>query len=103
MTGKKAKRWTAARKTELIIDVMAGKKSVAEACRESGIAQSTFFTWKKAFLEGGTAALKGKDRSSREAELEAQLKETQRKVGELLMDKEILEFAVKTSKKKGWS
>ena len=102
MSEKKQKRWTAARKAELILASLSEKKTVAELCRENGIPQSTFFAWKKAFLEAGGAALKGSAGNTREAELEQQLSDAQRKVGQLLMDKEILEFAVEHSKKKGW-
>jgi transposase-like protein len=99
----KPKRWTASRKTELVLQAMSGRKPVAELCREHGIAQSTFFAWKKAFLEAGTSALKGKGGDGRAAELERDLAKAQRKIGQLLMDKEILEEAVEICKKKGWS
>ena len=103
MDKKKQKRWTAARKTELVLASLSGTKTVAELCRENGIPQSTFFAWKKAFLEAGTASLKGSGQGSREAELEQKLAQAERKIGEMVMDKEILEFAKDYVKKKGWS
>ena len=103
MEEKKQKRWTAARKSELVIASLSGTKSVAELCRENGIAQSTFFNWKKAFLDAGTAGLKGSGQSSREAELEQKLVQAERKIGEMILDKEVLEFAKDYVKKKGWS
>ncbi|NQZ48597.1 MAG: transposase [Erythrobacter sp.] len=103
MEKEKQKRWTAARKAELVIASLSGNKTVAELCRESGIPQSTFFAWKKAFLEAGTNGLKGAGQSSREAELEQKLAQAERKIGEMTLDKEVMDFAKDFVKKKGWS
>lgn len=91
---------TATRKAERVIVSLSGSKEVAELCRENGIAQSTFFKWKKAFFEGGTAGLKGGAGSSREAELEQKLAKAERKIGEMTMDKEILDCAADFAKKR---
>lgn len=57
------KRHTAQQKAELVILGLRSPGKIAELCREHGVHPSTWSHWKKAFLEGGHAALErgGKD------------------------------------------
>ena len=93
MDKKEVKRWTASRKAELIIESFSGKKTSAKLCRQNGISQSTFFQWKKDFISGGTSSLKNGNGTEKN-ELSRKLAETERKLGEMVVEKEILQEAV---------
>ena len=42
-----------------MLDGLRGEDSIAELCREEGIAQSLYYTWSKEFLEAGKRRLAG--------------------------------------------
>ena len=86
---EKKKRWTAARKAELIVESLKGTKTIAELCREHGISQSQFFEWKKQFVDAGTSALVNGGKSTEVYELEEHLAEAQRKLGEMVIERDI--------------
>ena len=50
--------------------------------------------WRDEFLEGGLAALKRRTDDPKVAALERQLKRAKRLVGDLMMDKELLEMRI---------
>lgn len=100
MEKEKRTRWTSGRKLDLILESLKGNRTTAEICRGSGISQSQFHEWKKAFLDAGEQGLRNRGRTDRERDLEDRLRLSERKVGELVMKQEILEMAVDISKKK---
>ncbi len=72
------------RKLQVVLSVLRGEVSVAEAARRCGVAEQTVHNWKNAFLEAGRAGLAGpqRRRSSREAELEVENEELKAALGE---------------------
>lgn len=66
--------------------------NIAELCRKHNIHHSTFYRWRDEFLEKGIAGLedKVKNPQTREKELERQLSDAHKKIGQLMMDIEIL-------------
>lgn len=50
--------------------------------------------WRDEFLEGGVAALKRRSDDPKVAALERELKRAKRLVGDLMMDKELLEVRI---------
>jgi len=50
--------------------------------------------WREEFLEGNLAALKRRNEDPRKAALERKLKWAKRPVGDLMMDKELLEMRI---------
>ena len=60
------------RKLQVVLSVLRGEVSMAEAARRAGVAEQTVHNWKNAFLEAGRGGLAGpqRSRSSREAENE---------------------------------
>ena len=72
------------RKLQVVLSVLRGEVSAAEAARRAGVAEQTVHNWKNAFLEAGRAGLAGPQqrRSSREAELEAENEELKAALGE---------------------
>jgi len=63
------------RKTRVVLSVLAGEMSLAEAARREKVSEQSIGRWKADFLEAGTMALAaGKSGpSSREAQLEAEV------------------------------
>lgn len=57
--GKQRKTWNADIKEAIVLAVLRGESSVAEAARQHGVNESLIHTWKAHFLEGGRARLAG--------------------------------------------
>lgn len=78
-------RFSARRKTEAILRLLRGE-DLDTLSRELGVTAATLSSWREAFLDGGTAALKSRPTDDRD-EVIARL---QAKVGQLTMDHELL-------------
>lgn len=87
-------RWTAKRRVELVVSLLKGATSVAEAARKHGLTIAEIEAWREAFLLGAENALRTRPRDD-EALKDAEIQRLQRKVGELVMDKDILTAAIK--------
>lgn len=73
----------------VVVSVLRGELSAAEAARSVGVAEQTVHNWKRAFLEAGAAGLdKGKaaSRSQREAALEAEVEQLKTALGETVAE-----------------
>ena len=81
-------RWTPTRKAAVILDLLRGGGAV-ELARKHGLSQAQLFAWRDRFLEAGHAALW--TRQGRAAqERDRQVRELERKVGQLTVENEIL-------------
>jgi len=87
------KRWSAKRKQEVVLRLLRGE-GLDELSRETGQPASTLSEWRDTFLESGLSGLKQRSTDPRVEALEKERKALQAKVGELLMDKELLEMRV---------
>jgi transposase len=58
-----------------------GDKSVRDVCREHGIAETLYYSWREKLLEGGRGALAGKDERQAEKELSRRIRELERVLG----------------------
>jgi transposase len=81
-------RWTPTRKTAVIVELLRGGDAV-ELARKHGLTQAQLFAWRDRFLEGGQVALKTR-RGQGELERDRQVRELERKVGQLTLENEIL-------------
>lgn len=88
------KRWTAKRRTALVLEILQGKTTAAEAARRHGLKVAEIEVWKQKFLAGAENALRSRPRDD-EAMKDAEIKKLQRKVGELVMDIDILKEGMK--------
>lgn len=72
------------RKLQVVLAVLRGEVSAADAARRAGVAEQTVHNWKNAFLDAGRSGLAGagRRRSCREAELEAENEELKAALGE---------------------
>lgn len=88
------KRWTAKRRVALVLEILRGDTSSQEAARKHGLTVAEIEEWKERFLTGAENALKSKPLDE-EALREAEVKKLKQKIGELVMDMDILKEAVK--------
>lgn len=82
-------RWTAKRKAAVVLDLIRGKTTAADAARQHGLTVAEIEQWKEDFLSQGTEALRSHPRD-REAQWEAEKQRLQAKVGELALEVDIL-------------
>ncbi len=79
------KRWTAKRKTALILDIIQGKTTVAEASRAYDLPPSEFEEWVEEGKKGMENALRIKPLEIKE-QYERQLRELQKAYGETMLE-----------------
>ena len=56
---KTRKRYSSEEKIRIVLAGLRGEDSIAELCRQEGIAQGLYYTWSKEFLEAGKKRLAG--------------------------------------------
>ena len=79
------KRWTAARKMEVILRLMKGEP-IDLLSREIGVPASEIETWHQTVIKGAEAALKARA----DGPLQAELDLAKKRIGELSMENELL-------------
>jgi transposase-like protein len=90
------KRWTAKRRAALVVEILRGDIHIAEAARRYGLTIAEIEQWQERFLNGAENALRSRPLDD-EALKEQEIKRLQRKVGELVMDLDILKEATKAN------
>lgn len=70
--GKQRKTWPVDLKEAIVLSVLRGETSVAEAARQHGVNENLVHTWKAQFLEAGRARLAGEQSASGVSQLEAE-------------------------------
>ena len=80
--GKQRKKWPTDTKEQIVLAVLGGQLSVAEAARQHGVNESLIHTWKAQFLEAGRARLAGDRTDDRHGELERENERLKALVGE---------------------
>ncbi len=88
------KRWTAKRRAALIVEILRGDLSVAEAARRHGLTVAEVDEWRDRFLTGAENALRSRPLGE-EAQKEQDLKRLKQKVGELVMELDVVKEAMK--------
>ena len=79
------KRWTARRKSALVMDILQGKTTAAEASRQYDLTRSEIKEWIDQAKAGMENALKAKPEDVRE-QYERQLKDLQEAYGEAMLE-----------------
>ena len=87
------KRWSAKREQGVVLRLLRGE-SLDALSRETGKPAALLSQWRDEFLEGGIAALKRRTDDPKVVALEQELKRAKRLVGDLMMDKELLEMRI---------
>lgn len=87
-------RWTAKRRVALVVSILKGETSVAEAARKHALTVAEVEEWRDRFLLGAENALRSRPKEE-EALRDEEIKKLKQKVGELVLDNDILEEALK--------
>ncbi len=87
-------RWTAKRRAALVVAILKGETTVAEAARQHGLTVAEIESWQDRFLVAAENALRNRPKDE-DALKDAQIKQLKQKVGELVLDLDILKEALK--------
>ncbi len=88
------KRWTAKRRVGLVMEILRGDTSVAEAARTHGLTVADIEDWRERFLAGAENALRSRP-ADEDGQKDREIKRLKQKVGELVMDLDIIKEATK--------
>ena len=78
----------------LVVSILKGETSVAEAARQHGLTVAEVEDWCEKFLLGAENALRSRPRDE-EAIKDEQIKKLKQKIGDLVLDNDILREALK--------
>ena len=94
---RKYRTFSAQQKIEIVLAGVRGDRSIKEVCRDHEIAETLYYSWRDKLLEGGRAALAGKEERGREKELKRRVRELERALGRKTYELEIAGEALR-----GW-
>jgi len=86
-------RWTAKRRVALVVSILKGETSVAEAARQQGLTVAEVEGWREKFLLGAENALRSRPKDD-EAVKDEQIKKLKQKIGNLVLDHDMLREAM---------
>lgn len=88
------RHFTAEYKVERVLDIVSGRKSAAEVCREQHLKPEVLAHWKSEFLAHAAHAFHDSEHSR---EAEARIAELERTVGRLTLELEVAKKAARLS------
>jgi transposase-like protein len=94
---RKYRTFSAQQKIEIVLAGVRGDRSIKEVCRDHEIAETLYYSWRDKLLEGGRAALAGKEERGGEKELKRRVRELERALGRKTYELEIAGEALR-----GW-
>ena len=86
---RRYRTFTAQQKLEVVVVGLRGDVSVRELCRQHGIAETLYYSWREKLLEGGREALSGKEERRGERELKRRIAQLERALGRKTYELEI--------------
>ncbi len=89
-------RWTAKRRLTLVTSILKGETSVVAAARAHGLTVGELEEWRERFLLGAENALRTRPKDE-EALKDEQIKKLKQKIGDLVVDNDLLREALKSS------
>ena len=87
-------RWTAKRRAALVLQILKGSTSLQEAARKHGLRASEIEEWKERFLLAAENALRSRPKDEEGLKVE-RIKQLERKIGEMVLDMDIMREAMK--------
>jgi transposase len=87
---KKRRQFTPEFKAQVVLDVLTGVQSPAEACRKHGLSPNLLTSWKATFLERAASVFQA---DVQRDEDQARIAELEQLVGRLTLEREILKKA----------
>lgn len=91
---EKIERWTAKRRAALVLSILRGETSAQEAARKHGLRVAEIEAWRERFLAAAENALRSHPKDE-EALKDEQIRKLKQKVGELVLDMDILKEGMK--------
>jgi len=91
------KQRSAQQKLEIVLAGIRGDRSVRDVCREHDVSEALYYSWRDKILEGGKAALAGKDERRGEKEMQKKIRELERALGRKTYELEVAGEALR-----GW-
>jgi len=88
--GKQRKVWSAEQKLMIVLSILKEQQSLAELCRQHGVAESLVHKWKSQFLEHGKAAFKHGNSKTPDQALQAENEQLKKLLGEKALEVDIL-------------
>lgn len=92
------KRWTAKRKSAVVLDIIKGITTAVEVAREHGLTVGEVEEWVDTYMKAGEEQLRSRPRDVYEIH-EAEKKELYAQIGKLTLEKEILKKANRIGEK----
>jgi transposase-like protein len=89
---KPTQRWTAKRRAALVVEILRGDTSAQEAARLHSLTVAEIDQWKERFLAGAENALRSRPLDEEEVK-DREIKRLKQKIGDLVMDIDILKEA----------
>lgn len=83
------RKWTAQQKLEIVLAGLQGDRPARDVCREHGISETLYYSWRDKLFAGGKGALAGKDERQGERELRRRIAELERALGRKTYELEI--------------
>ncbi len=93
-------RWTARRRTALVLSILKGEMTVEEVAGRHGLAVSEVEEWKERLLVAAHNALRSRPRDE-DALKDEQIRRLKQKVGELILDVDALKEALRNARGPG--
>ncbi len=87
-------RWTSKRRAALVLQILKRETSAQEAARKHGLRVAEVESWMERFTLGAENALRSRPKDD-EALKDERIKQLERKIGELVLDMDILKEAAK--------
>lgn len=87
-------RWTAKRRSALVISLLKGETTAQEAARKHGLTVAEVESWRDKFLSGAENALRTKPRDEQGQQTEY-VRRLERKVGQMALDLDIMKEAIR--------
>ena len=89
MSEQQRRSWTAKQKLEIVLASLRGDRSVAELCREHGIAESLLRKWREQALEAAAERFESGQERTLQAEQRRRIAELERALGKKTYELEI--------------
>jgi transposase-like protein len=97
---EEVQRWTARRRTAIVLSILKGDMAVEEVARRHGLAISEVDDWKLRLLAAAHNALRSRPRDE-DALRDEQIRRLKQKVGELVIEVDTLREALRSARSNG--
>lgn len=94
-------RFTPEQKREIVLQLLAGRVSMAELCRQNQVTSTAIYNWRDRFLEAGLVGLHGKRLSGRERQLVAENEKLRKVIGDIAVANHLLKGGTTVSRGNG--